>query len=64
MLYLFGNTFLARPVSCGARWLKIANVGTDNLNWDDESFCPFHILMIIPHIIYVGDYVMALTRQS
>ena len=59
-----GNTFSSQAsVSCGARWLKIANVGTGNLNWDDESFLPVSYLNdYSSYHLHVGDYVMALTR--
>jgi len=50
-------------VNSGVRWLKIANVGSGFLRWDDESFLPDDYLEKYPaYHLRKGDFVMALTR--
>ncbi len=59
-----GNAFSSHDsVDGGARWLKIANVGTGQLKWNDESFLPISYLdEYSSYRLKIGDYVMALTR--
>ena len=59
-----GNAFSSQnSVDTRARWLKIANVGTGQLKWNDVSFLPTSYLdEYSSYRLKVGDYVMALTR--
>jgi len=47
----------------GVRWLKIANVGINQILWNDESFLPINFAgENKSFLLKEGDYVLALTR--
>jgi len=47
----------------GLRWLKIANVGVNEILWNDESFLPEQFAVTFSSfLLKEGDYVLALTR--
>jgi type I restriction enzyme S subunit len=49
--------------SSGVRWLKIANVGLNEVKWDAESFLPERLKSDFEeYSLNAGDIVMALTR--
>ena len=47
----------------GVRWLKIANVGINQILWEDESYLPVSFIHEYKNfLLNKGDYVIALTR--
>ena len=59
-----GNSFSSSDVASeGVRWLKIANVSTGEIKWNDESFLPRDFWdKYTNYHLTDGDYIMALTR--
>ena len=62
--YLGGYAFSSRSAkSDGIRWLKIANVGVNEVKWDAESYLPNSFSENHPdYLLAESDVVMALTR--
>lgn len=59
-----GGAFKSRDAQqVGIRWLKIANVGVNEIRWNDESFLPEEFrLTCSGFLLKDGDYVLAMTR--
>lgn len=59
-----GNAFKSTDsTGLGIKWLKIANVGINQILWNDESFLPVELLKNNESFLLKnGDYVIALTR--
>lgn len=50
-------------VSVGMRWLKIANVGINEIKWDEIDYLPYEFKAIYSNfILQENDIVMAMTR--
>jgi type I restriction enzyme, S subunit len=62
--YFGGNAFKSEAaVSDGIKWLKIANVGKQQVQWDASSFLPAtYASDFKDYMLREGDVVMALTR--
>lgn len=62
--YFGGYGFSSRlAVSSGIKWLKIANVGLNEIKWDAESFLPVYLTLEHKRFeLSLDDVVMALTR--
>jgi type I restriction enzyme, S subunit len=59
-----GNAFSSSDsTSIGIPWLKIANVGKNDIDWSTSSYLPYEFWTSYKdYRLYKGDYVMALTR--
>lgn len=59
-----GGTFKSKDATTeGVKWLKIANVGFNEIKWEDESFLPEHFKDTYKSLVLnKGDIVIALTR--
>ena len=61
---LAGYSFSSKvSVTSGIRWLKIANVGVNEIKWDTESFLPDNYIEVFKdYLLKENDIVLALTR--
>lgn len=59
-----GNAFSSKAQKKdGIRWLKIANVGIEEIKWDEIAYLPHHYeIDFSDYLLNEGDVVMALTR--
>jgi type I restriction enzyme S subunit len=62
--FFAGYSFSSRSAqTSGVKWLKIANVGLNEVKWDAESYLPKNFSKDFEsYLLKTGDVVMALTR--